>query len=107
MTTKAALTVAMALATALPAAADVNVYSYRQPELIQPLVDAFTDETGIRVNVAFLNKGMVERLQAEGRRSPADVVLTTDISRLAELVAAEVTQPVESTLLADQIPAAG
>ncbi|MEC7765049.1 MAG: Fe(3+) ABC transporter substrate-binding protein [Pseudomonadota bacterium] len=98
------ITAACLAATALPAMAEVNVYSYRQPELIQPLVDAFTEETGIEVNVAFLNTGMVERLQAEGDRSPADVILTTDISRLAELVAAEVTQPVESEVLTGQIP---
>jgi iron(III) transport system substrate-binding protein len=99
------LAVALSVSTALPALAEVNVYSYRQPELIAPLVDAFTDETGIEVNVAFLNTGMVERLQAEGERSPADVVLTTDISRLAELVEAGVTQPVDSDVLAEQIPA--
>jgi iron(III) transport system substrate-binding protein len=99
------LAVALSVSTALPALAEVNVYSYRQPELIAPLVEAFTDETGIEVNVAFLNTGMVERLQAEGERSPADVVLTTDISRLAELVEAGVTQPVDSDVLAEQIPA--
>ncbi len=98
------LAAALALTTALPAVAEVNVYSYRQPELIQPLVDAFTEETGIDVNIAFLNQGMVERLLAEGARSPADVVLTVDISRLAALVEAGVTQPVESEVLAAQIP---
>lgn len=72
---------------ALPAMAEeVNVYSHRQPELIQPLIDAFTAETGIDVNLAYVDKGMVERLQAEGDRSPADVVLTVDISRLSEIV---------------------
>ena len=64
------ITAACLAATAMPALAEVNVYSYRQPELIQPLVDAFTEDTGIEVNVAFLNTGMVERLQAEGQRSP-------------------------------------
>ena len=98
------ITAACLAATAMPALAEVNVYSYRQPELIQPLVDAFTEDTGIEVNVAFLNTGMVERLQAEGQRSPADVILTTDISRLAELVAADVTQPVDSETLTTQIP---
>jgi iron(III) transport system substrate-binding protein len=94
------------LTFATPAMAqEVNVYSYRQPELIQPLIDAFTAETGIAVNVAFLTKGMVERLRAEGRRSPADIILTTDIARLAEAVEGEVTQPVESAVLTAQIPA--
>ena len=92
--------------TALPALADdVNIYSHRQPELIQPLLDAFTAETGTAVNVAFVDKGMVERLVAEGDRSPADLVLTVDIARLMQVVAAGVTQPVQSDVLEANIPA--
>ncbi len=103
---KSTVFAAAAAATALPALADeVNIYSYRQPELIKPLTDAFTEETGVKVNVAFLAKGMVERLQAEGDRSPADVVLTVDISRLAAVVNAGLTQPVESDVLDANVPA--
>ncbi|MGA0539009.1 Fe(3+) ABC transporter substrate-binding protein [Neotabrizicola sp. VNH66] len=92
--------------TALPALAEeVNVYSHRQPELIQPLVDAFQAETGITVNVAFVDKGMAERLVAEGDRSPADLVLTVDIARLLQIVEAGVTQPVQSDVLEANIPA--
>ena len=102
---KSAVLFATAAAVAAPAFADeVNVYSYRQPELIKPLTDAFTDETGIKVNVAFLKKGMVERLQAEGDRSPADVVLTVDISRLSAVVNAGVTQSVESDVINSNVP---
>ena len=91
---------------ALPAFADeVSVYSHRQPELIQPLADAFTAETGIDVNIAFVDKGMAERLIAEGSRSPADLVLTVDIARLTQIVEAGVTQPVESAVLTANIPA--
>ncbi|WP_138465556.1 Fe(3+) ABC transporter substrate-binding protein [Poseidonocella sp. HB161398] len=86
-------------------AQEVNVYSYRQPELIEPIFDVFTEETGIAVNVAFLNKGMVERLQAEGDRSPADLVFTVDIARLEEIVEADVIQPVDSEALVAAIPA--
>ena len=97
---------ALALTTALPAWADeVNVYSHRQPELIQPLADAFTAETGIAVNIAFVDKGMAERLQAEGDRSPADLVLTVDIARLKQIVDAGVIQAVDSPVLAANIPA--
>lgn len=94
------------IATVLPALADeVNIYSHRQPELIQPLLDAFTAETGIATNVAYVDKGMVERLQAEGDRSPADLVLTVDIARLLQVVDAGVTQAVQSDVLAANIPA--
>ena len=64
---------------------DVNVYSYRQPFLVEPLFNEFTKETGIKVNVVFAKKGMAERLEREGEYSPADILLTTDISRLIEL----------------------
>jgi len=95
------------LSTALPALAqEVNVYSHRQPELLQPLVDAFTAETGIAVNVAFVDKGMAERLVAEGDRSPADLVLTVDIARLMQVVEAGVVQPVQSDVLESNIPEA-
>lgn len=93
-------------ALAVPAMAEeVNVYSHRQPELVQPLFDAFTAKTGIKVNVAFVDKGMVERLQSEGDRSPADLVMTVDIARLTQIVDAGVTQPVKDKVLEDAIPA--
>jgi len=102
-------TIAVATAiTLMPAtlmAAEVNVYSYRQPYLVKPLFAAFTKDTGIKVNVAFLNKGLVEKLVAEGSRSPADIVLTVDIARLAGVVAAGVTQPVKSAVIDANIPA--
>ncbi|MFN7224134.1 MAG: Fe(3+) ABC transporter substrate-binding protein [Paracoccaceae bacterium] len=98
---------ALALSSvALPAVAqEINIYSHRQPELIQPIIDAFTAETGIKVNVAFVDKGMSERLVAEGKRSPADLVLTVDIARLTQVVEAGVIQPVTSQVLEANIPA--
>ncbi len=100
----------LVLATLLSAAAvaataqDVNIYSSRQPELIDPILQAFTAETGITANVVFLKKGMLERMRAEGRRSPADVVLTTDIANLDAMVQAGLTQPVSSEIIESNIP---
>ncbi|HQY43483.1 MAG TPA: Fe(3+) ABC transporter substrate-binding protein [Paracoccaceae bacterium] len=104
---KLTLTLALAAgALAAPLSAEeVNVYSHRQPELVQPLFDAFTAQTGITVNVAHVEKGLVERLQAEGDRSPADLVMTVDIARLAQIVDAGVTQAVQSDALTANIPA--
>ena len=68
----------------LTQAAEVNVYSYRQPFLVEPLFNVFTEKTGVKVNVVFAKKGMAERLAREGEHSPADILLTTDISRLIE-----------------------
>lgn len=83
---------------------EVNLYSYRQPFLIKPMLDAFTQRTGIKTNVVFAPKGMIERLKREGRNSPADVVLTTDIGRLNDAVEAGVLQPVRTGKLLANIP---
>ena len=91
-----------------PAAAQdevVNVYSYRQPELIQPLLDAFTAESGVKTQVIFAEKGLEERIKAEGENSPADVILTVDISRLQAAVDAGVTQPVDAQEIEANMPA--
>jgi iron(III) transport system substrate-binding protein len=93
------------VASAAQAAEEVNVYSYRQPFLIQPMFDAFTRDTGIKVNVVFANKGLVERLKAEGRNSPADLIFTVDIGRLADAVDGGVTQAVKNDMLESVIPA--
>ena len=98
---KAVLAGCTLLASALSAAPafagdEVNIYSYRQPELIQPLLDAFKADTGISANVIFLDKGLVERMAAEGENSPADVILTVDIGRLQSAEDAGVTTPLAS-----------
>ncbi len=83
---------------------EVNVYSYRQPFLVEPLFNKFTALTNIKVNVVFGKKGMAERLAREGKYSPADILLTTDISRLVELRDKNLVQAVNSTILDDAIP---
>lgn len=101
------LAAALLAGTAFPALADgeVNIYSYRQPDLIKPVLDAFTKETGIKTNVLFLDKGLVERIKAEGENSPADVILTIDISRLTEAKEGGVVQPVKDAKIEGNIPA--
>ncbi len=91
--------------TSAQAANEVNVYSYRQPFLVKPLFDAFTKETGVKVNVIFAKKGLIERIAAEGKNSPADVLLTVDIGRLAKAVSTGISQPVTSDVLNKNIPA--
>ncbi|MFK7860237.1 MAG: Fe(3+) ABC transporter substrate-binding protein [Granulosicoccus sp.] len=87
------------------AADEVNVYSYRQPFLTKPIFDAFTKESGIKVNTVFAKKGLVERLVNEGANSPADLIITADIGRLDGALQAGVTQSVTSEILENNIPA--
>jgi iron(III) transport system substrate-binding protein len=105
MTLRTLLLATSGIVCALPALADINVYTTRQPELVQPVIDAFTAETGIAVNLGFVEEGIVERLVAEGARSPADLVMTVDIANLQQIVDADVLQPVESEVLNAAVPA--
>ncbi|MCC6203910.1 MAG: Fe(3+) ABC transporter substrate-binding protein [Hyphomicrobiales bacterium] len=101
--------VALALAstTAGAALADgkVNIYTYRQPELIKPVLDEFTKETGIQTEVLFLDKGLEERIASEGENSPADVIMTVDISRLTAAKEKGITQPLEDEIVNKNISA--
>ena len=100
-----ALTALAALAPAALAQGEVNIYSYREPQLIDPLLKAFTDKTGIKANVVYAAAGLNERLAAEGRNSPADLLFTVDAGRLSEAKDAGLTQAVESAVLANAVPA--
>ena len=75
-----------------------------RPQLVQPLFDKFTEKTGIIVNTIFAKKGLIERMAAEGRNSPAEVLLTTDISRLTQADELGVAQNVESDVINANIP---
>ncbi|MBF5004701.1 Fe(3+) ABC transporter substrate-binding protein [Diaphorobacter caeni] len=104
-----ALTVAALAATAAvsaqAAADEVTVYTTREPALIQPLLAAFTAQSKIKVNTVFVKDGLLERVKAEGERSPADVLMTVDAGNLLDLVEGGVTQPVKSAVLESAIPA--
>ncbi len=103
-----AASVAVSLAAgAAPALAqgEVNVYSYRETKLIQPLFDAFTKDTGIKVNVISASSGLEQRIKTEGENSPADMLLTVDIGRLEEAVKAGISQPITSPALDKVVPA--
>ena len=87
------------------AAGEVNIYSYREPGLINPLLETFSKETGIKTNVVFASNGLIERLAAEGKNSPADLLLTQESGLLLQAVNAGVTQPMHSDTIDAAIPA--
>ncbi len=104
--TAALLSLAAPIAsTAFAESGEVNVYTYRETKLIQPLFDAFTKDTGIKVNVVSASSGLEQRIKAEGTNSPADVLLTVDIGRMDDAVKADVSQPIKSEALDKIVPA--
>ncbi len=106
--THLALGLGLFAASAAPGLAqtqEVNLYTTREPGLIQPLMDAFTKATGITVNSIFVRDGLAERVAAEGPRSPADVLMDVDVGALVNLVDRGLTQPVRSKVLESAVPA--
>jgi iron(III) transport system substrate-binding protein len=101
----AGLIAAIMTTSAAAQSGEVNVYTYREQKLIQPLFDAFTKETGIKVNVVSASSGLEQRIRTEGTNSPADILLTVDIGRLEDAVRAGITQPIKSELVEKIVPA--
>lgn len=97
--TALAIVATLAAGNAFAQAREVNVYTYRESKLIQPLFDAFSTDTGIKVNVISASSGLEQRIKTEGANSPADVLLTVDIGRLQDAVKAGITQPIASPAL--------
>jgi iron(III) transport system substrate-binding protein len=96
---------ALAMPPAL-ASGEVNIYSARKEDLIKPLLDDFSQQTGITVNlVTGKEEALLQRLQSEGANTPADVLLTVDAGRLATAREAGVLQAVQSGTLTARIPA--
>ena len=86
-------------------AQELNIYSHRQPFLIDPFIAAYEKETGVEVNTVHARKGLAQRLEAEGARSPADIVLTVDIARLRVYADKDLLARVDSAVLRNNIPA--
>ncbi|MFT6986699.1 MAG: iron(III) transport system substrate-binding protein [Psychromonas sp.] len=102
--TSAVLFTALSITTFVALAEQVNIYSFRQPFLIEPIMTKFTEQTGIKVNILFAKKGLIERAKREGILSPADLLLTADFSRLMKLNNAHLSQAVDSKILSENIP---
>ena len=97
--------IAVASGAAVAQTKELNLYTYREPGLIKPLIEAFTKETGIKVNTIFASSGLEERIRTEGQNSPADILLTVDIGRLQQAKEYGITQAVKSEELEHAIPA--
>jgi iron(III) transport system substrate-binding protein len=100
-----AASVGLGASSAFAQSGEVNVYTYREAQLIRPLFEAFTKDTGIKVNMISAGSGLEQRIATEGANSPADVLLTVDIGRLSDAVGLGIAQPIKSDLLDRVVPA--
>ncbi|MEX0618133.1 MAG: Fe(3+) ABC transporter substrate-binding protein [Pseudohongiellaceae bacterium] len=103
-----ALTLASVISLSYMVAAfadEVNIYSARQENLIKPILDRFTDQTGIQVNLITGGADeLITRIAREGANSPADILLTVDVGRLYRAKEQGVLRSISSDLLEKRIP---
>lgn len=85
-------------------AQSVNLYTTREPELLNPVLEAFTKDTGIKVNTVFLKDGLEQRVKAEGANSPADVMIMVDAAQMISAKDAGITQPIKSAVVDKAVP---
>ncbi|QCU89242.1 Fe(3+) ABC transporter substrate-binding protein [Thiomicrorhabdus sediminis] len=84
---------------------EVNVYSARKEQLIKPLLDEFSRDTGIKVNlITSKADALLQRLQSEGALSPADLLVTVDAGRLYRAKQAGVLQPINDENILNSVP---
>ena len=84
---------------------EVNLYSARKEALIKPIIDKFSQQTGIKVNlITGKADALLKRIESEGRNTHADVFITTDAGRLYRAKSAGVLKPVQSGVLNSAIP---
>ncbi|MDO5650838.1 MAG: Fe(3+) ABC transporter substrate-binding protein [Moraxella sp.] len=90
-----------------PAGGEVTVYSSRNEQLIKPILDKFTEETGVKINLVTDKPGpLMQRLKSEGANSPADMLLTVDAGNLWQAVQENMLQPaLKSTVIEQNVPA--
>jgi len=83
----------------------VVVYSSRKDHLIKPLFDLYTQKTGVKIDYITDSAGpLIARLQAEGQRTPADVLITVDAGNLWQAAEKDLLQPIHSASLEDSVP---
>ncbi len=102
------LLAALALsAAALPVLAEgIVVYSARNEQLIKPLFDAYTRDTGVQIRFITDKEGpLMARLKAEGKNTPADVLLTVDAGNLWQASEEGLLRPIRSQILETNVPA--
>ena len=84
----------------------ITIYSSRNEQLIKPLLDRYTKETGVNIELVTDKSGpLMARLQAEGKNTPADMLLTVDAGNLWQAAEQGLLQPVASTVLEANVPA--
>ena len=84
----------------------VTIYSSRNEQLIKPLLDKYTEETGVKIELVTDKTGpLMARLQAEGKNTPADMLLTVDAGNLWQAAEQGLLQPIASSVLDTNVPA--
>jgi iron(III) transport system substrate-binding protein len=92
-------------ATDASRAGDITLYSTREAALVEPVVAAFTEASGVKVKIVFVEDSLVKRLGSEGEASPADVLMTIGLDKTTQLSTRGLTQAFASERIGQAVPA--
>ena len=96
---------AMILYSNMVFAETIGIYTHRQHFLLDPILKAYTEKTGIEFQTVYAPQGLATRIQTEGKNTKADIVLTVDISRIKELADTDLLAPLQSKIIQNNVPA--
>ncbi|MBR0915699.1 extracellular solute-binding protein [Bradyrhizobium japonicum] len=91
-------------ATGASRAEEITLYSTREAALVEPVVAAFTEASGVKVKIVFVEDSLVKRLASEGVASPADVLMTIGLDKTTQLSTRGLTQAFTSSRLDQVVP---
>ncbi len=82
----------------------IGIYTHRQPFLLEPILQAYTEKTGIEFQTVYAPQGLATRIETEGENTKADLVLTVDVSRIKELADTNLLAPLQSNIIEQNVP---
>ena len=84
---------------------ELTIYTSRQPQLLEPIIEDFFQDTGIKVNLLSGNaQELMERIDIEGENSPADIFMTVDAGVLWQATERKIFSETNSDILKKNIP---
>ena len=84
---------------------ELTIYTSRQPQLLEPIIETFYQQTGIKVNLLSGNaQELIERIAIEGDESKADIFMTVDAGVLWQAAERDIFAEIDSDILKNNIP---
>ena len=84
---------------------ELTIFTSRQPQLLEPIIEKYFQETGVKVNLLSGNaQELMERIDIEGEQSKADIFMTVDAGVLWQAAERNIFSETKSKILEENVP---